>query len=124
MHSSVMPLSLMTPSRKYQNFSKRNLQNRHYFRQHCIAKMPGTKYNSAFVILFNFSDAAERQEFYFRHFGNALTLYAIFMSTLVSIETLRKITPIDNSVIKYYPDLDFLDISDNIDKVNKKKSKN
>ncbi|MFT3845093.1 MAG: hypothetical protein QM725_08575 [Lacibacter sp.] len=51
-------------------------------------------------------------------------LYAIFMSTLPSIETLRKITPIDNSLIKYYPDLDFLDISDNIDKVNKKKSKN
>ena len=37
---------------------------------------------------------------------------------------MRKITPIDNSVIKYYSDLDFLDISDNIDKVNKKKSKN
>jgi hypothetical protein len=45
------------------------------------------------------------------------------MSTLPSIETLRKITTIDNSQIKYYPDLDFLDISDNIDKVNKKKSK-
>jgi len=29
---------------------------------------------SAFVILFNFSTAAERQEFYFRHFGNAWTL--------------------------------------------------
>src|SRR5215203_7159171 len=75
MHSSVMPLTLMTPSRKYQNFSKRNLQNRHYFRQHCIAKMPATEYTSAFAILFNFSTAAERQEFYFRHFGNALTLY-------------------------------------------------
>jgi hypothetical protein len=46
------------------------------------------------------------------------------MSTLPSIETLRKITPIDNCLIKYYPDLDFIDISDNIDNVNKKKSKN
>jgi len=46
------------------------------------------------------------------------------MNTLLSIETLRKITPIDNCLIKYYPDLSFLDISDNIDKVNKRKSKN
>ena len=45
------------------------------------------------------------------------------MNTQLSIETLRKITPIDNSLIKYYSDLDFLDIADNIDKVNKKKSK-
>src|ERR1051325_8306995 len=47
-------------------------------RQHCIAKMPAIEYNSAFVILFNFRINAERQEFYFRHFGNALTLCAIF----------------------------------------------
>jgi hypothetical protein len=46
--------------------------------QHCIAKMPASENNSAFVILFNFSTNAERQEFYFRHFGNALTLGAIY----------------------------------------------
>lgn len=45
------------------------------------------------------------------------------MSTLPSIETLRKITPVENIIIKYYPDLSFPDVYDNIDKVNKKKSK-
>jgi hypothetical protein len=39
--------------------------------------MPAAEYNSAFVILFNFSAAAGLQEFYFRHFGNALMLAAI-----------------------------------------------
>jgi hypothetical protein len=39
--------------------------------------MPATENNSAFLILFNFSTAAERPEFYFRHFGNASTLGAI-----------------------------------------------
>ena len=37
--------------------------------QHCIAKMPAKEYISTFVILFNFSTAAERQEF---HFGTSV----------------------------------------------------
>jgi len=41
--------------------------------------MPASEYNSAFEFLFNFRKNAERQEFYFRHFGNALTLAATFM---------------------------------------------
>jgi hypothetical protein len=36
--------------------------------------MPATEYISTFEFLFNFRINAERQEFYFRHFGNALTL--------------------------------------------------
>jgi hypothetical protein len=46
------------------------------------------------------------------------------MNTMPTIETLRKAITIDSSLIKYYPELDFIDIFDNIDKVNKKKSKN
>ncbi len=45
-----------------------------------------------------------------------------FMST-PDIETYRKAFPTDNCEIKYYPELDFLDISDDIKKLNKKKSK-
>src|ERR1044071_2745683 len=41
--------------------------------------MPATEYNSAFEFLFNFRINAEQQEFYFRHFCNALTLCATSM---------------------------------------------
>ena len=46
------------------------------------------------------------------------------MNTLLSIETLRKICAINNSLIKYYQDLEYLEISGDIDKINKKRSKN
>lgn len=45
------------------------------------------------------------------------------MSTQPNIETYRKTFPKDNCNIKYYPELDFLDISEDIKKLSKKKSK-